>query len=253
MVVHEPGVSRWQPRRLLLAAVLVVALATTGSGGPDGAADSAEASILRARQTSQALSASEHPATPRAETPSEPVPGTGIATPPTSRATSEPEPISSPGVPAMPAADPVRLQIPSIGVDAALIDLGLQADGTLEVPPGGFPAGWYTGSPTPGELGPAIIAGHVDWAGQPGVFYDLRDLTPGDEIAINRQDGSTAAFRVTRIERFAKDRFPTEAVYGDLDHAGLRLITCGGAFDRQARSYVDNIVVFAELIDSRIR
>ena len=162
--------------------------------------------------------------------------------------TSEPESASLTRAAPMSAVAPVRLQIPSIGVDSTLMDLGLQADGSLEVPPGGFPAGWYTGAPTPGELGPAIIAGHVDWAGKPGVFFDLRDLSSGDVIAITRADGSTARFRVARIERFAKDAFPTDAVYGDLDHAGLRLITCGGAFDRQARSYRDNLVVFAELI-----
>ncbi|MFU8841944.1 MAG: class F sortase [Nitriliruptoraceae bacterium] len=148
----------------------------------------------------------------------------------------------------MAAAAPVRLHIPAIGVDSDLMDLGLQPDGTLEVPPVGFPAGWYSGAPTPGELGPAIIAGHVDWGGQPGVFFDLRELSTGDEIAIARQDGTTARFRVTSVERFAKDAFPTQAVYGDLDHAGLRLITCGGSFDRQMRSYVDNLVVFAELV-----
>lgn len=148
----------------------------------------------------------------------------------------------------MVAAAPVRIQIPSIGVDSELMDLGLQTDGTLEVPPGAFPAGWYTGAPTPGELGPAIIAGHVDWGGQPGVFFDLRELSTGDEIATTRQDGSTARFRVTDVQQFAKDAFPTQAVYGDLDHAGLRLITCGGSFDRRMRSYDDNLVVFAELV-----
>ncbi len=157
---------------------------------------------------------------------------------------SSPEPTAA-GT--MPASTPVRVRIPSIGVDSDLMGLGLQPDGTLEVPPDGFPAGWYTGSPTPGELGPAIIAGHVDWAGRPGVFFDLRELSTGDHIAITRQDGSTARFRVTRVAQFDKDHFPTQAVYGDLDHAGLRLITCGGPFDRQARSYEDNLVVFAEL------
>lgn len=148
----------------------------------------------------------------------------------------------------MPAAAPVRLLIPSIGVDSTLMDLGLEADGTLEVPPSGFPAGWYTEAPTPGELGPAIITGHVDWGGSPGVFYDLRNLRSGEAITVERQDGSTARFRVTSVQRFAKGEFPTQAVYGDLDHAGLRLITCGGEFDRQARSYRDNVVVFAELV-----
>lgn len=149
----------------------------------------------------------------------------------------------------MAASAPTRLQIPAIGVDSDLMELGLAADRTLQVPPSGFPAGWYTGAPTPGQLGPAIIAGHVDWGGQPGVFSDLHELTAGDSIAVARQDGSTARFRVERVERFAKDQFPTALVYADLDHAGLRLITCGGDFDQQARSYTDNVVVFARLVD----
>lgn len=148
----------------------------------------------------------------------------------------------------MTAAAPLGLRIPAIGVDSELVGLGLQDDGTLEVPASGFPAGWYTGGPTPGELGPAIITGHVDWGGQPGVFFDLGQLGRGDEIEVTRQDGSAAHFRITRVERFAKDQFPTHAVYGDLDHAGLRLITCGGTFDHQARSYRDNLIVFAELV-----
>jgi sortase (surface protein transpeptidase) len=142
---------------------------------------------------------------------------------------------------------PVRIRIPTIDVNSQLMALGLRDDASLEVPPEGFPAGWYTGGPTPGELGPAIIAGHVDWAGSPGVFFSLRELAPGDEILVEREDGSTALFRVQSIQQFPKDAFPTEAVYADIDHAGLRLITCGGAFDRQSRSYSDNIVVFAEL------
>lgn len=153
----------------------------------------------------------------------------------------------------MAASTPVRLEIPAIGVDSKLMGLGLLDDGTLQVPPRGFPAGWFTGAPTPGELGPAVIAGHVDWAGREGVFYDLRDIVPGDEITVARADGSVAVFRVTRTEQFPKDEFPTARVFGDLDHAGLRLITCGGSFDRGARSYVDNIVVFAELVPNGTR
>jgi sortase (surface protein transpeptidase) len=107
-------------------------------------------------------------------------------------------------------------------------------------------AGWYTGSPTPGELGPAVIAGHVDWGGRPGVFYRLRDVHPGDEISVLRANSTVAVFRVSRVEQFPKDAFPTDVVYGDIDHAGLRLITCGGSFDSRERSYDDNIVVFAE-------
>jgi hypothetical protein len=142
---------------------------------------------------------------------------------------------------------PVRLQIKAIGVNSGLMDLGLKADGTMQVPPRGFPAGWYTGAPTPGELGPAIIAGHVDMKG-PGVFYDLHRLRAGDEVIITRRDGSNPVFRVTRVARFPKDAFPTRLVYGNIDHAGLRLITCGGLFNSQSGHYEDNIVAFADLV-----
>ena len=143
---------------------------------------------------------------------------------------------------------PVRLQIPAIGVDSELMQLGLLADGSLQVPPAGFPAGWYTGAPTPGERGPAVLAGHVDWNGRPGVFYDLRRLRVRDEVRVQREDGTVARFRVVRIAQFPKRVFPTALVYGNLDHAGLRLITCGGSFDRSARSYRDNLVAFADLV-----
>jgi sortase (surface protein transpeptidase) len=157
----------------------------------------------------------------------------------------------SPAAPApLTTSAPVRVQIPAIGVDSFLMDLGLMPDRTLQVPPRGFPAGWYTGSPTPGALGPAIIAGHVDWDGQPGVFHQLRTLRPGEEVTVARQDGSTALFRVTQVNEYPKSDFPTGQVYGDIDHAGLRLITCGGPFDREARSYDNNIVVFADLVGS---
>jgi hypothetical protein len=174
------------------------------------------------------------------------------AAPPAPTSAGAEAPVSVAPVEALPvvlsASRPVRVQIPSIGVDSELMDLGLQGDGTLEVPATGFPAGWFTGGPTPGERGPAVIAGHVDWGGSPGVFYDLRKVAVGDAITVLRADGGTADFRVTEVGQFAKDVFPTAAVYGDLDHAGLRLITCGGAFDSAARSYLDNTVVFADLV-----
>jgi len=143
------------------------------------------------------------------------------------------------------------VQIPAIGVDSELMELGLKADGTMEVPPEGFPAGWYTGAPTPGELGPAVIAGHVDWAG-PGVFYDLHRIQIGDEVTVTRADGSAPVFRVVRVEQYPKVGFPTDEVYGDIDRAGLRLITCGGVFNRATGHHDDNIVVFAELIDPAV-
>ena len=180
-------------------------------------------------------------ATSRVQPSSRPVPS------PTSRPV--PSSTSGPAVEAAPLArsTPVRVRIAAIGVDSGLMDLGLRADGSLEVPPSGFPAGWYTGGPTPGELGPAIIAGHIDWNG-PGVFYNLHNLKPGDQVTVTRADGSKPAFRVTRVAQFPKDQFPTKLVYGNIDHAGLRLITCGGSFNSQSGHYEDNIVVFADLI-----
>jgi sortase (surface protein transpeptidase) len=140
--------------------------------------------------------------------------------------------------------------VPSIGVDTHLMTLGLTTTGTLEVPPNGFPAGWYTGSPTPGQLGPAIIAGHVHWDGRPGVFYRLGQVRPGARVAVRRKDGLTVVFIVTKVRDYSKARFPSRAVYGNIPRAGLRLITCGG-FNQQTATYEDNIVVFAKLVGTR--
>jgi sortase (surface protein transpeptidase) len=140
--------------------------------------------------------------------------------------------------------------VPAIGVDSGLLDLGLQDDGTMEVPPDAASLGWFTGAPTPGELGPAVIVGHVDWAGELGSFYNLGDVEPGDAITVTREDGSDARFAVTERGQYSKDEFPTDAVYANTDHAALRLITCGGEFDRETGNYLDNIIVFAELLPS---
>jgi hypothetical protein len=143
---------------------------------------------------------------------------------------------------------PVRVRVPSIGVDSPLMNLGLLPDGSLQVPPAATPAGWYTGAPTPGELGPAIIVGHIDWAGVDGVFFRLHSLLPGAEIDVTRADGSTAVFRVLSVHEYAKDAFPTQLVYGNTAYSALRLITCGGAFNTKAHSYEDDIVAYAELV-----
>ncbi len=147
-------------------------------------------------------------------------------------------------------AAPARIRIPSIGVDAALIRLGLKSDGSLQVPPNASLAGWFTGAPDPGELGPAIIAGHVHWNGQWGVFARLARLRVEDRIVVTRTDRSRAVFRVTRVSRFKKSQFPTNLVYGNIDHVGLRLITCDG-FDATGHAYLDNLVVFAMLVSER--
>ena len=148
----------------------------------------------------------------------------------------------------LPASQPVTVRIPALGVTSSITELGLERDGSMEVPPAAYPVGWYDRSPTPGQLGPAVLAGHVDWDGEPGAFYGLRELLPGDQVHIDRADGTVATFRVDRVEEHAKDAFPTDEVYGDIPTAGLRLITCGGIFDEDTGDYGENVIVFASLV-----
>ena len=151
----------------------------------------------------------------------------------------------------LPRSKPVAIDIPSIGVRSSLLSLGLNADGTVQVPSGTSydEAGWYRFSPTPGSLGPAVILGHVSGAGHASVFLRLGDLRPGNRVRVTRRDGSIAAFEVTGVRRYPKDHFPTQLVYGNTNHAVLRLITCGGSFDFSTGHYLDNVVVFATLVD----
>jgi sortase (surface protein transpeptidase) len=142
-------------------------------------------------------------------------------------------------------AAPTALSIPEIGVSTRLITLGLTAQGTVAVPPTTSVAGWYTHSPRPGAIGPAIILGHIDSYRGPGVFFRVAGLRPGDPIYIRRSDGSTVEFLVTAVQSYLKARFPTGAVYGPTPDPELRLITCGGAFDAATSHYLSNIVVYA--------
>lgn len=140
---------------------------------------------------------------------------------------------------------PVSVRIPAIGVDAPVDPVGLDAEGALIVPSDPARTAWYAGGPAPGKLGPAVVVGHVDSRAGPAVFYRLDELGAGDEIIVNRADGAALSFRVTMTERYPKDEFPTEAVYGPTPEAELRLVTCGGEYDRSVRSYRDNVVVYA--------
>jgi LPXTG-site transpeptidase (sortase) family protein len=137
-------------------------------------------------------------------------------------------------------------------VESELIHLGLDPDGAVAVPQPGPDydrAAWFTGSPRPGDVGPAVIEGHVDSAANgPSVFFDLGRLAVGDRIQVTRADGSVVTFAVYDVQLVPKDDFPTLDVYGNTPGAELRLITCGGDFDRDARSYVDNVVVFARAV-----
>ncbi|MEV8309740.1 class F sortase [Streptomyces flavidovirens] len=165
---------------------------------------------------------------------------------------------SGPGEEPPPQSAPANRQpvqgdicIPSLGVSSALEELGQQKDGAMETPVDPAKAGWYTPGPPPGAQGPAVIAGHVSWNGEPSVFHRLSSLKAGDRIEVDRADGKTAQFTVDRTAQYPKNRFPTVEVYKNIDHAGLRLITCGGQYDRSTRYYSDNVVVFASLTGSR--
>ena len=142
-------------------------------------------------------------------------------------------------------ASPVSLTIPLIGVKTSLITLGLASGGEMQVPSSTTVAGWYTGSPRPGAVGSSIIVGHVDSKSGPGIFFRLPELKKGDDVYVKRSDGTTAEFRVTEVQEYPKDHFPTDTVFGPTPDAELRLITCGGTFDSVNGHYLSNIIVYA--------
>ena len=216
---RRPGARSWAVLAAVLAVVAVVALVVV-------------------------LTGQQRPPQPAALAPGTPAPSDSVPAAPSSAPGEEPD---------APVAEPVSVSVPAIDVRSDLLSLGLNDDGTVEVPPLGRDdqAGWYERGPAPGATGPAVILGHVDsaeWG--PGVFFDLGALEAGDEIEVARADDSVAVFTVDRVEVHPKDEFPTIDVYGNTDDAQLRLITCGGAFDPGARSYEDNVIVFATLTDT---
>ncbi|MCG5220490.1 class F sortase [Streptosporangium sp. KLBMP 9127] len=152
-------------------------------------------------------------------------------------------------VPAMRRSTPVRLAVPSIGVEAPIEPMGRMPDGTVEVPPAYRPdlTGWFDEGVTPGERGPATLLGHVDTTTDgPAVFYRLGELRPGARVRVTREDGSVAVFAITTVRMYAKDDFPARRVYGPTDAPTLRLVTCGGRFDPSRGEYLDNVVAFAD-------
>lgn len=172
------------------------------------------------------------------------LPSSSPSAPPSAPASAPP----STAAPAKPAATPTAISIPAIGVHHSLMQLGLNSDGTLQVPPltePGIP-GWYRSSPTPGQVGPAVIVGHIDGTtGAEGVFYNLGALRPGDTVQVTRSDNTVAVFRIDSVDKYAKSSFPTLTVYGNTTNPQLRLITCAGPFENQ--HYQDDIVVYATL------
>ena len=182
-------------------------------------------------------------------------PATAEAPPSSSAATSSTvapskppvAPSSSPAT-ARSVGNPTRLRIPSIGVDAAVQPLYVDAANVLPPPSNNVDAGWWVDGPEPGEVGSAIIDGHVDSKKGPAVFFRLRELQAGARIMVDVDDGTRQTFRVTSVQIYPKTDFPTKAVYTSTGAPALRLVTCGGAFNRTARSYVDNVIVFAEVV-----
>ena len=154
--------------------------------------------------------------------------------------------------PALTRSTPISIWIPAIGVNSSLLYVGLNPDGTIQVPPlNDLPltneAAWYKYSPTPGQPGPSIIEGHVDsLSAGPSVFFRLGDLKPGDLVDITLADRQVAVFRITGVRLYPKNQFPTSTVYGSTDYAALRLITCDGDFDAQGHP-VNNLIVYATL------
>jgi len=251
------GSSR-QSAAVLAGLVLLVLTACSSAPLPAPAVIStATATSAPAAGSAAPAASAEDPAAAATPVPSttEPAPS---STTPTAAEPVAPAPAAGPNPagPVLPASPPVTLSVPAIGISSPLIQLGLDADGAVEVPslddPDSKP-GWYRNSPAPGALGPSIILGHVDSRQfGPGVFYDLQKLQAGDSVEVSREDGTVAIFSIDAVQTVQKSDFPTLAVYGNLDHAGLRLITCGGEFDPDAQSYESNIIVFATLSGSRV-
>lgn len=233
MSAVDGGRSRGRHVLPALAAVVVAAVVAVavllGSGTPGGTGQAGGAPAPGAPAAQPARSAPEQPAPEQpASAPSE---------------TTQ----QAPGTAAGPARapEPLRVLLPTLGVSSTLDPLPLLGDGTLQAPTVWDVAGWYADGPRPGEVGPAVVAGHVDGPDGPAVFWDLEDLRPGDRVEVERSDGSTVAFAVTRSLVVRKDGFPTAEVYGPTPDAELRLITCDGEFDDATGHYVDNLVVFA--------
>ncbi len=230
-------------RRPGRVAVTALAVALLVGGGTAVALGLSDRGATPTPPALAAVSASPSPAAPSpAVQPSASSPPS--AAPSVAPSVAPVEPIEE----AAPVAAPVSVSIPAIDVSSDLLHLGLRDDGSLEVPEGDDfdSAAWFDGSPRPGEVGPAVIEGHVSSAARgPSVFFDLATLQVGDTVEVGREDGSVATFEVYDLQQFPKDAFPTVQVYGPTEGPELRLITCGGTIVESSGRFDDNIIVFA--------
>jgi sortase (surface protein transpeptidase) len=172
------------------------------------------------------------------------VPKAPVAKSPTEPAKANSSPLIAP------RSTPTELQIPAIGLAVSLSTLGLSPDGTVQVPTDIQQPGWFRLGPSPGQIGSAVILGHVDSDQGPAVFFKLRSLVAGDLITVNLADGNTAQFKVTSVAMYLKSNFPDQAVYGSRGVSELQLVTCAGAFDTQTGHYLSNIVVYSSLVST---
>lgn len=223
------GIAAVATTLLAAAAVVLLVAGFRSSGGPPQPARHAEASVPAARDLAPS-------ATSSGRTSAGPAGGSAVQ--------------AVDFGPVLDRSRPVRVRIPSIGVDVSpLVDLALDARGQLAAPARFDQAGWYADGPAPGELGPAVVAAHVDSKAGPAVFFRLGAVKPGDVVLVGRADGVVARFVVDEVARYPKARFPTARVYATArQRAELRLITCGGAFDHRTGHYLDNVVVYAHLV-----
>lgn len=157
---------------------------------------------------------------------------------------------TTPGEPVVARSTPVTVSVPAIGLTLPVTMLGLNLDGTVQVPTDIQEAGWYDLGPSPGQIGSAVILGHVDSYKGPAAFFQLRNVVTGDQVTVMLTDGVSALFQVTSVAIYPKMDFPAQQVYGSHGNAALQLITCGGDFDTQTGSYESNVVVYSSLVST---
>jgi sortase (surface protein transpeptidase) len=145
---------------------------------------------------------------------------------------------------------PVSIRIPAIGVSVSLSQLGLNADRSAQVPTKYEEPGWFKLGPTPGQVGSAVILGHVDDRQGPAVFFKVRTLRAGDAVDVSLANGTVSHFVVQTVQTYSKSQFPATKVYGSRGYSALQLVTCGGKFDKATGHYESNVVAYTTLASS---